>query len=60
MIYLVKMNNMEIIGYIFWIAVVVVMVYLYIRNTNKVITDLIKELEHKQKQNEQETNNSND
>jgi hypothetical protein len=51
---------MEIIGDIFCVAVVVVMVYLYIRNTNKVITDLIKELEHKQKQNEQETNNSND
>ena len=59
MIYLEKMNSMEIIVNVFWIGIVAWMVYLYIRNTNRVVKDLIKELEHKRKQNEQETNNSN-
>lgn len=59
MIYLEKMNSMEIISDVFWIGIAAWMIYLYVRNTNRVVTDLIKELEHKRKQNEQETNNSN-
>jgi hypothetical protein len=50
---------MEIILDIFWIGIVGWLIYLYVRNTNRVVTDLIKELEHKRKQNEQETNDSN-
>ncbi len=59
MIYLEKMSSMEIILDIFWIGIVGWLIYLYVRNTNRVVTDLIKELEHKRKQNEQETNDSN-
>ena len=60
MIYLVKMNNMEIILDLFWIGLSAWLIYLYVRNTNRVVTGLIKELEHKKKLNEQETDNPND
>lgn len=58
MIYLEKMNSMGIILDIFWLGIVGWLIYLYVRNTNRVVTDLIKELEHKRKRNEQETNDS--
>lgn len=60
MIYLVKMNNMNIILDLFWFSVSAGLIYLYVRNTNRVVTGLIKELEHKKKLYEQETDNSND
>ena len=60
MIYLVKMNSMEIILDLFWLGVSAWLIYLYVRNTNRVVTELIKELEHKKKLNEQETDNPND
>lgn len=59
MIYLVRMNNMQTIYDLFWFSISGTLIYLYVRNTNKVITELIKELEHKKKLNEQETDNSN-
>lgn len=43
-----------------WLGIVGWLIYLYIRNTNKVVTELIKELEHKKKLYEQETDDSND
>jgi hypothetical protein len=58
MIYLEKMNSMGIILDIFWLGIVGWLIYLYVRNTNRVVTNLIKELEHKRKRNEQETNDS--
>jgi large-conductance mechanosensitive channel len=51
---------MEIIVDLFWFVVSAGLIYLYVRNTNKVVKELINELEHKRKENEQKTNNSND
>jgi hypothetical protein len=52
--------NMEIVLDLFWFSLSVGLIYLYVRNTNKVVNDLIKELEHKKKLYEQKTDNSND
>ena len=49
---------MEFVIDLFWVCIVVWCIYLYVRNTNRVVRGLIEELEHKRKQNEQETNNS--
>lgn len=43
-----------------FIAVVIWCIFMYVRNTNREISKLITELEHKKKLYEQETNNSND
>lgn len=51
---------MDIIVDLFWFGVSAWLIYLYVRNTNRVVKGLIKELEHKKKLNEQETDNPND
>ena len=51
--------NMEIVLDLFWFGLSVGLIYLYVRNTNKVVNDLIKELEHKKKLYEQKTDNTN-
>lgn len=50
---------MDIIVDLFWFGVSAWLIYLYVRNTNRVVKGLIKELEHKKKLNEQETDNTN-
>ncbi len=52
--------DMEFIFDLVWFGVVGWLIYLYVRNTNRVVKDLIKELEHKKKLYEQETNNTKD
>ena len=49
--------NMEFIFDLFWVGTVGWLIYLYVRNTNRVLKGLIEELEHKRKENEQEINN---
>jgi|LakMenEpi03Aug12_release.lakeMendotaPanAssembly.Ray.scaffolds.fasta_scaffold420577_1 hypothetical protein len=49
--------NMEIIVDLFWFVVSAGLIYLYVRNTNRVVKELINELEHKKKLYEQKTNN---
>jgi hypothetical protein len=41
------------------VGISVWLIYLYVRNTNRVVKGLIEELEHKRKQNEQKINNPN-
>jgi hypothetical protein len=52
--------NMEMVLDLFWFGISAWLIYLHVRNTNRVVKGLIKELEHKKKLNEQETDNSND
>ena len=48
---------MDFILDLFWVGIVGWLIYLYVRNTNRVLKGLIEELEHKRKENEQEINN---
>jgi hypothetical protein len=52
--------NMEIIVDLIYIGIVIWCIFMYVRNTNREVSKLINELEHKKKLYEQETNNSND
>lgn len=52
--------NMKIILDLVWVGIVGWLIYLYVRNTNRVLKGLIKELEHKKKLYEQKTDNSKD
>jgi hypothetical protein len=51
---------MDFIFDLFWVGIVGWLIYLYVRNTNRVLKGLIEELEHKKKLHEQETNNTKD
>lgn len=52
--------DMKFIFDLVWFGVVAWLIYLYVRNTNRVVKELIKELEHKKKLYEQEADNSKD
>ncbi len=51
--------DMKFVVDLFWLGIVGWLIYLYVRNTNRVVKGLIEELEHKRKQNEQKINNPN-